>query len=203
MIKIEPARTSDVQEAAEMLVRAFAEDVNVAFFFGPPQPDRDALLRDFFDILISARLGLGMPVFVVRDAGSIGGVVMGYDTTRPRWPRREEHRWEALAARQPGLSGRFRQQDDAVTRFEPPEPHYYLGVVGVDPRLQGKGVGASLISHYCELSRADQRSAGTSIETANPRNAAYYRNLGFLPSGDVPLDPANRLWVLFRPCERN
>ena len=59
-----------------------------------------------------------------------------------------------------------------------PEPHWYLMVVGVDPDLQGRGLGSSLVKEG--LARADQASCPCYLETSEPRNVAFYERLGFV-----------------------
>jgi ribosomal protein S18 acetylase RimI-like enzyme len=58
-----------------------------------------------------------------------------------------------------------------------PEPHWYLLVVGVDPELQGRGVGSALIREG--LSRADAAACPCYLETSDERNVAFYERYGF------------------------
>jgi ribosomal protein S18 acetylase RimI-like enzyme len=58
-----------------------------------------------------------------------------------------------------------------------PEPHWYLMIVGVDPALQGRGVGSALVKEG--LARADQEDVPCFLETSNERNLAFYERFGF------------------------
>ena len=58
-----------------------------------------------------------------------------------------------------------------------PEPHWYLMVVGVDPDLQGRGLGTALVKDG--LGRADQDNAPCYLDTAEERNLTFYERLGF------------------------
>jgi ribosomal protein S18 acetylase RimI-like enzyme len=198
-MEITRAQLNDVPETAHMLTDAFAQDPNMEFLFGGTPSDRRSLVAEFFDILMTARIELAMPVFVLHHQDRIGGIVMGYDLSRPDWPVRQSDRWRALQMRCSGADERFATHDAIVERFTPNVPQYYLGVLGVHPSLQGKGAGRMLVEHFCGVSDQDPESAGVSIETANPRNASYYESLGFKRRGDAELDAATRLYVLFRP----
>jgi ribosomal protein S18 acetylase RimI-like enzyme len=58
-----------------------------------------------------------------------------------------------------------------------PEPHWHLMIVGVDPELQGRGVGTALVKEG--LARADQENVPCFLETSRERNLAFYERLGF------------------------
>jgi ribosomal protein S18 acetylase RimI-like enzyme len=58
-----------------------------------------------------------------------------------------------------------------------PEPHWYLLIVGVDPELQGRGLGSALVAEG--LARADEANAPCYLETSEERNLAFYERHGF------------------------
>jgi len=55
--------------------------------------------------------------------------------------------------------------------------HWHLGPIGVDPEIQGKGVGRLLMSAYC--SALDGKLASGFLETDKAENVAFYRRFGF------------------------
>jgi ribosomal protein S18 acetylase RimI-like enzyme len=58
-----------------------------------------------------------------------------------------------------------------------PGDHYYLFVLGVEPELQGRGVGGQLIKPV--LDRADSENLPCYLESSNPRNIPFYERHGF------------------------
>jgi ribosomal protein S18 acetylase RimI-like enzyme len=58
-----------------------------------------------------------------------------------------------------------------------PEPHWYLLIVGVDPELQGRGIGSALLQEG--LAQVDQAGALCYTETSVQRNVAFYERHGF------------------------
>ena len=66
-----------------------------------------------------------------------------------------------------------------------PEPHWYLLIVGVDPDLQGRGLGSALVKEG--LVRADEANCPCYLETSEERNLAFYERCGFAVVGTAPL----------------
>jgi hypothetical protein len=62
-------------------------------------------------------------------------------------------------------------------RYDPPEPHLHLGPIGVDPRAQGRGVGARLMAAFCD--ELERQSLPGYLETDRPGNVAFYSRFGF------------------------
>jgi ribosomal protein S18 acetylase RimI-like enzyme len=65
------------------------------------------------------------------------------------------------------------------------EPHWRLLIIGVDPDLQGRGVGSALVKEG--LARADDTNCPCYVETNEKRNMAFYERLGFVVVGTAPL----------------
>jgi ribosomal protein S18 acetylase RimI-like enzyme len=57
------------------------------------------------------------------------------------------------------------------------DPHWHLGPIGVDPEVQGTGVGRLLMDMYC--SAVDAAPALGFLETDTSENAAFYKKFGF------------------------
>lgn len=58
-----------------------------------------------------------------------------------------------------------------------PEPHWYVMVVGVEPRAQGQGLGRKILEPILASARETRHSCY--LETAQPTNVAFYQKLGF------------------------
>ncbi len=194
-MQITVAAPSDIEPAVARLAAAFGNDPITGFLLqtGPGYRER---VTQFFSLLMGARLALGMPVLVARDAMGIRGAAMGYTTARPAWPKRFADDWDHFETAIPGLSERMAVYDEIADKGKPAEPHYYLGVLGLDPALHGQGMGAQLLKAFCERSAADPLSAGVYLETANPSNVSFYERAGFEQTGQGRLGDAT-LWCMF------
>jgi ribosomal protein S18 acetylase RimI-like enzyme len=73
--------------------------------------------------------------------------------------------------------------DDLLATFEkmekshPREAHWYLPQIGVDPIVQGQGLGARLMRHA--LARCDEEQALAYLEASKPQNIPFYQAHGF------------------------
>ncbi len=66
---------------------------------------------------------------------------------------------------------------EEMEKSHPDEPHWYLPLIGVDPVLQGRGIGSVLMRHALE--RADADGVPAYLESSNPRNIPLYEQHGF------------------------
>lgn len=153
-------------------------------------------LAQFFSLLMRARLALEMPVLVARDGTQVLGAAMGYKTDRPAWPSDLAEEWDRFERSIPGLPDRIAIYDEIAEKCKPAAAHYYLGVIGVDPGLQGKGVGTRLLEAFCEMSAGDGLSGGVYLETAQPTNVAFYERAGFMETGRGALG-SDTLWCMY------
>jgi ribosomal protein S18 acetylase RimI-like enzyme len=69
------------------------------------------------------------------------------------------------------------QMDEAHPEF----PHWYLPWFGVDPALQGRGLGGELMEHCLRIVDDDHLPAY--LETPNPRTIPFYERHGFQVTG--------------------
>jgi GNAT superfamily N-acetyltransferase len=99
------------------------------------------------------------------------------------------------AARVDDVLGTF----DRMAQSHPQGPHWYLGMIGVDPNAQGRGLGAELMQHA--LARCDAEGAIAYLEASSPRNVPLYLRHGFEIIGEVQVGKAPPLFPMVRnPC---
>ena len=55
--------------------------------------------------------------------------------------------------------------------------HWHFGPIGVDPEIQGQGVGRLLMDIFCSM--LDDKSALGFLETDKPENVGFYKKFGF------------------------
>ncbi|MES2958179.1 MAG: GNAT family N-acetyltransferase [Pseudomonadota bacterium] len=194
-MQITAAAPSDLEQTVVCLAAAFAADPITGFLLqaGPNYPER---LTRFLSLLARARVALGMPVLVARGATSIHGAAMGNIAAPPPWPGDLEEEWARLEMAVPGFNDRVAIYDAIAQRCKPPVPHFYLGVIGTDPAMRGRGIGTQLLRSFCDLSASDPLSSGVYLETANPSNVQFYERAGFSVAGQGSLG-SGTLWCMF------
>lgn len=78
-------------------------------------------------------------------------------------------------------------------------PTWYLRALGVEPSLQGRGIGGALLAHG--LARADRDGLPCYLETMNERDLRFYERHGFRIAHEGPLPPSGiRVFILLRPA---
>lgn len=79
---------------------------------------------------------------------------------------------------------------EQMAGFHPPEPHWYIPLIGIDPMFQGRGYGTRLMRHGLAICDRDQQPAY--LEATSVANRLFYERHGFrvlgeIRSGDSPL----------------
>jgi ribosomal protein S18 acetylase RimI-like enzyme len=72
---------------------------------------------------------------------------------------------------------------EQMQEAHPSFSHWYLPWLGVDPALQGRGLGAELISHCLRV--VDEDHLPTYLETPNPQTIPFYERAGFAVTGEA------------------
>ena len=106
--------------------------------------------------------------------------------------------WNRFEKATPGLIDRIAVYDEIVANGKPPAPHYYLGVIGIDPSLHGLGIGTQLLKSFCDLSAGDRLSGGVYLETAKASNVGFCERAGFAETCRGNLG-AETLWCMYLP----
>jgi ribosomal protein S18 acetylase RimI-like enzyme len=70
-----------------------------------------------------------------------------------------------------------------MAQFHPTGTHWYLPMIGVDPREQGQGLGSALLRRG--LARCDRDQLPAYLESTNPRNVPLYERFGFKVVGEI------------------
>jgi ribosomal protein S18 acetylase RimI-like enzyme len=185
-----------------MLAEAFTVDPLIDFLFDrSPTNLRNRDVQEFFETLLAVRVTLGMPCWAAVAGEEYAGAVMGYDVSRPKWPAASQARWQQLLTQIAGLSDRLASYETSAGRFEPAEPHFYLGVIGVNSKFRGAGVGKSLLAHFARLSNQSVDSHGVFLETASSQSLAFYLQNQYQLCGTAKLGSIE-LWCVFQPAVR-
>jgi GNAT superfamily N-acetyltransferase len=196
IVRLPPDR---VEDAVRVLARAFSGDPIFSFYF-PDAAKRATVFDAFFKDIVRSHLRFGHVYAALLD-----GKVVGAAVWRP--PDADE---PTEAERQRGLETerRVREIDPrpaealftgfaAISSDHPAAPHWYLFFTGIDPALQGRGLGSLLLAPVLAL--ADEARQLCYLETPFPATHAFYRRLGFdITREGSPFLGAPTLWAMTR-----
>jgi ribosomal protein S18 acetylase RimI-like enzyme len=173
-----------LQEASEVLARAFHDDPAWVWLF--PDPARRARILPWL-----FRVGFDV---TAADVHATAGRVLG----AARWlppgtsPMRVGPTLRALVTtpvRLGGTTSRFFAYGRAVETMRAevaPREHWYLAGIGVDPAAQRRGIGGALLRPGIEA--AERAGVAAVLLTNNAANLRFYESHGFetVREGETP-----------------
>lgn len=85
---------------------------------------------------------------------------------------------------------------EAMGKYHPTEPHWYLPMIGVDPARQGGGIGSALMKYA--LVPCDRDGTIAYLESSNPKNIPLYERHGFEVIGEIQVGTSPKLHPMLR-----
>ena len=211
-IDVRVARRADVAALARVLGRAF-EDDPVFRWLQPDAGTRRAALPGFFRALARHHYLAGGGVEVATGSGPGSGAGSGAGDglgcgvgAVAAWdpPGRPEQSMRGQVVMLPAVVRAFRGRlgvaralSEEMKANHPEEPHWYLAMIGSDPRVRGAGFGSALLRS--RLDRCDAECAPAYLESSNPDNIGYYIRFGFEVTGEIAMPGGGPpLWPMWR-----
>jgi ribosomal protein S18 acetylase RimI-like enzyme len=194
-----PLDPSQVDDAADVLIRSFADDPGLCFVL-PDRADRYRLGPSLARAALRYALCCGAPL-VTPDV--VRGVALWFPPDAPA-PTEAVLTETGLAAVPdqigPDAWQRFQRLLDHLDALHPryaPDPHWYLAMLGVDPAWQRQGVGEALMQPI--FAAADRDGLSCYLEAPTEDNARYYERRGFRVLGEADVPDSNvHVWLMRR-----
>ena len=189
---VRPARADDLRAVSLVLARAFRDDP-VHRWILPGEFDW-ALASDAFFAMVMRDMLRHESVFTTD--GCFGAALWIPPYPRPATLRERlamAARWYAALGRRASEVG---VQLTRIERAHPPEPHWYLAVLGTDPRHQGRGVGSALLAPI--LARCDADRVPAYLESSKRSNVPFYERHGFRVLGKLAITGGPVIWRMQR-----
>jgi GNAT superfamily N-acetyltransferase len=101
-----------------------------------------------------------------------------------------------LESVEPGLLSDLSAFADSVREHHPEFDHWYLPITGVDPFVQGRGLGSALLRHA--LASSDRDGLPTYLEASTARSRALYERAGFRQVGVIQAGSSPTVWAMVR-----
>jgi GNAT superfamily N-acetyltransferase len=171
------AGKSDVRPVAGMLARAFHDDPMIQWVLPDAELRTRAVSRMFAAMARYHYLSTGV-VEVAEMAGDVAAAALW--APPDRWRESPLETLRMMPGLLWGLRGRisaFKSILDATEHIHPEEPHWYLAVIGSDPKFRAKGFAHALIRR--RLEHCDATNTAVYLEATNADNVPYYERFGF------------------------
>jgi ribosomal protein S18 acetylase RimI-like enzyme len=208
-----PMEPHELPAVVDVLARALRDNPSFIGMFGPDPRRRLRSTRVLCRMFLS---GQSEPPMVARRAGVVvGAVAMSPPQTCFFCRARVQHYRISIAGRgvtiesempwrellrllRLGLPALHRAGLIArlSTVHDPANRHWHVELVGVEPDLQGQGIGGQMME--AALRRADAGGELACVETDTARNVAFYRRHGFEVTAREELLGA-QMWYMERP----
>ncbi len=185
--------------AAALLSRAFAESpVFVAVLSNLPEASRLSALQRVKQGFVDAAVHHGECRTAHVD-GSLAAVALIVPPGAYPFSILDEIRQSlGCATTGPRAIARFLRISAYLRQRHITEPHYYLYAIGVEPALQGRGLGKALLADL--HARADPSRMPCYLETEKAINVRLYRSTGYtvLTEENLPGFTELPMWTMRR-----
>jgi GNAT superfamily N-acetyltransferase len=176
VIKLAPEQ---IPAAASLLARAFAQDPVLGHYLHPGWRQRTAFEAFFQSALWDGVHG--RQTYAAIENGSLSGVALWFppEGTSVPGPKPMRSRIALLIVQllYPNASRLLLEGFHALEAHHPPQPHWYLAFIGVEPSKQGRRIGPQLLGPV--LDEADRHAQICYLETPFPATHKFYLSLGF------------------------
>lgn len=190
------ATAADRTSAVAVLSAAFQEDPVFEWWI-PDADARAAALPTVFDAYLDAYARHDATRVAAGEA-EVAGVSIWARPGAPLVHADDEPTLIArcLAVVDDAAAVRLQQIGAAFEAVHPHEPHWYLQFLAVDPSLQGRGIGGTLLEDV--LGAADGAGEAAYTEATCLRNRALYERHGFVFVREIPLPDGPALYAMWR-----
>ena len=199
--RIETVDRARFDAAVEVLCEAFYDYPVMRFVIGEAGVDYDRRLRHLISFFTEARFQRDdLVIWVLDGSGMVAaaninlpGSGLSSGEADPLEPLRAAV-WSDLGAE---ARARYEAYGEATARFDWPEPHYHLGMIGVRRDAKGEGHGRRILDYLHDLSASDSGSRGVSLTTETELNLPLYEHFGYRIVGHERVGGIET-WGLFR-----
>lgn len=189
------ARPDEVRHLAQLLTAAFESDPVLRWFIASDERWSRSAVR-MFSWYTARRIRHGTAY-----VADLRGVALWDSPEHVRMTVAEQLSEAAMATRVFGSSILRADRGNRLLKSRHPRaPHWYLHVVGVDPRARGRGIGSSLLRPV--LARCDREGTSAYLEATSPRNVTLYERHGFEVISEVRLPKGPPYFAMMRPPQR-
>ena len=194
-VVVESMQPGDLVEAAAVLSRAFAYRPVPRALSAKRRLEKERRLTTVFRVMLG-RLP-GQTLVARKDQRIVGAMRIVKWPQCQISPRQGLMMLPLMLGIKRGASPRWLMARYVWWRHDPRQPHWHIDPLGVEPDLQGRGIGSQLLGRFCEL--ADEALLAGYLETDTPENVRLYQRFGFVGTGKASIMGSTD-WFMRRPA---
>jgi GNAT superfamily N-acetyltransferase len=182
-----------------ILCAAFHDYPVTRYVIDEAASDYDGQLRELIDFFVEGRLARKIPLIGLYDSNDLLGVAVvspPHEVPAPRELVECQARAEQRLGRE--AMARFKRYERACEETDPGHAAHYLGMIGVRPDMQGRGLGRQLIDAVKARARSDPSSTGITLNTESASNLPFYEKMGFVKGSEADVGPLHT-WSFYWP----
>ncbi len=191
---------NDKIAALNILCAAFHDYPVMRYVIGETDLEYDSKVRELISLFVEGRVMRNVPLIGLYDAKSLLGVAVISPPEEIAMPP-ELAECYAQVERQLGREAmaRFDRYDEACEATDPGHLAHYLGMIGVRPDAQGRGLGRQLIEAAKERARSHPKTTGITLNTECESNLPFYESVGFVKGSEADVGPLHT-WSFYWRC---
>jgi len=186
--------------AVRLLCAAFHDYPVMRYMIGECDAEYDEKLEELIGFFVEGRLARDVPLIGLNDGKDLLGVaVVSPPVESPMPPEFREY--YARVERRLGAHAmeRMCRYNQACDATDPGYVAHYLGMIGVRPDAQSRGLGRQIMNAVKEKARTHPESTGIVLNTETESNLSFYEKVGFRQVGETGVGPLHT-WSFFWPC---
>ena len=190
---------ADIKPTSQMLARAFYDNPLNLYAY-PDITEKDARLPYAYEFVMCYGLRYGQVHVTSQQLEGVAVRLPSDKFTMPFWRLLLSGAiWPALKiGKEAGQRMQhFSKYIEAKHKDLAPFNHWYLMLLGVDPKFQGRGFAGRLLRGM--LSNIYEEDLSCYLETHNEQNVSMYQHFGFKVIDEFTVPEANmKLWAMLR-----
>ncbi len=182
-LEITDLSQEEISFAAGLLGRAYRDNLMTFALLGNDPELRLRVTEGIMEIRIESMER--RPLAARRDGEIVG--VCGFEPPggSDMSPENQRRMIETLSLGGPDVLRKAQTMRAEWAGLAPAERHWHLGPVGVEPGLQGKGIGSMMVERFCD--RMDAEGELAYLETEHEENLRLYEKFGFVIIDQAPV----------------
>lgn len=195
MTTVRDAVPSDAEAVTAVLTASFLADPVMSWVFD--EVDREQRLAAMWQLIGGAGyIPVGASTVLPAEAGVATAAALwmppGIKLGDEFWAEHAAPFFEAIGS----AAERLGQLSEAMSTHHPGDDHWYLLAIGVDPVMQGGGLGSLMLQHTLEI--IDERAEPAYLEATSRRSRVLYERNGFEVISEFSAPGGPSLWGMWR-----